>query len=133
LGWKDYFRKRLTMNLNKPKFGIFRNTSFALQGLAEVYKNETSFKVEVYIFIACQIIFILLPIPLLAKAILSTSTFLPIFAELANSAIERCVDLVTLEHNMTAKAAKDAGSAMVFISFIITGIIWLWVFFIVIL
>lgn len=114
------------MALNKPKFGLFKNTSFALAGLAEVFKNETSFKVEVFIFIICQTVFIFLPVPLLAKAVLSTSTFLPIFAELANSAIERAVDLTTMEYNEKAKAAKDAGSAMVFISFIVTGLIWFW-------
>jgi len=126
LDWKDYSDRGGQMNLNKSKFGVFRNTSFALQGLYEVFKNETSFRVEVYIFIVCQIVFLFLPISLLPKAILSTSAFLPIFAELANSAIERCVDLVTMEHDLKAKAAKDAGSAMVFISFIITGIIWFW-------
>jgi len=114
------------MSLNKPKFGLFQNTSFALQGLAEVFRNESSFKIEVYIFIVCQIVFIFLPIPLLAKAILSTSTLLPLFAELANSAIERNVDLVTTRYDYKAKAAKDAGSAMVFTSFIITGVIWFW-------
>lgn len=112
--------------LNKPKFGLFRNTSFALMGLNEVFKNESSFKAEVLIFILCQIIFFSLPIPMLAKAIFSTSCFLPLFAELANSAIERNVDLVTMEYDKRAKAAKDAGSAMVFMSFIITGTIWFW-------
>jgi len=114
------------MTLNKQKFGLFKNTSFALQGLYEVFKNESSFKVEVYMFAVCQIAFFLIPIPILAKAILSTSAFLPLFAELANSAIERNVDLVTMKYDKRAKAAKDAGSAMVFISFIITGVIWFW-------
>ena len=114
------------MGLNKQKFNLFRNISFALAGFREVFRNETSFRTEVYIFLACQTAFIFLPIPILAKAILSTSTFLPLFAELANSAIERNVDLVTMEYDEKAKAAKDAGSAMVFMSFIITGIIWLW-------
>ncbi|PLX71391.1 MAG: diacylglycerol kinase [Denitrovibrio sp.] len=114
------------MRLNKQKFGLFRNTSFALMGLKEIFTNESSFRTEVYIFIVCQVVFFLLPISMQAKAILSTSTFLPLFAELANSAVERCVDLVTMEHNEKAKAAKDAGSAMVFASFIITGLIWFW-------
>ncbi|ADD66898.1 diacylglycerol kinase [Denitrovibrio acetiphilus DSM 12809] len=112
--------------LNKQKFGLIRNTSFAIQGLTEVFRNESSFKTEVYIFIVCQLVFFLLPVPMLAKAILSTSSFLPLFAELANSAIERNVDLVTMEFDEKAKAAKDAGSAMVFASFIITGVIWFW-------
>ncbi|PLX67875.1 MAG: diacylglycerol kinase [Denitrovibrio sp.] len=114
------------MLLNKQKFGIFRNLSFAIQGLREVFKNETSFKVEVFLFVILQVIIFSLPIVILAKALLSTSIFLPIFAELANSAIERNVDLVTMEYDSRAKAAKDAGSAMVFVSFLITGIIWFW-------
>ncbi len=114
------------MTLNKQKFGLFRNFSFALQGLVEVFKNETSFKVEVYLFAILQVVIFLLPIELLAKAILSTSIFLPLFAELANSAIERNVDLVTMKYDNRAKAAKDAGSAMVFCSFIITGVVWFW-------
>jgi len=114
------------MTLNKQKFGFFRSFSFALQGLVEVFKNESSFKIEVYLFIICQIVIFFLPIVLLAKAILSTSAFLPLFAELANSAIERNVDLVTMKYDLKAKAAKDAGSAMVFASFVITGVIWFW-------
>lgn len=112
--------------LNKYKYNLFRNASFAIQGLYEVFRNESSFKVEVVLFVFLQIIIFLLPIALLAKAILSTSIFLPIFAELANSAIERNVDLVTMKYDKKAKAAKDAGSAMVFMSLCITGVIWFW-------
>jgi len=114
------------VSLNKQKFGLFKNTSFALQGLKEVFQHESSFKVEVYLFVALQVIIFFLPVVLLAKAIFSTSIFLPIFAELANSAIERNVDLVTMKYDDRAKAAKDAGSAMVFVSFCITGVIWFW-------
>ena len=35
-------------------------------------------------------------------------------AEAINSAIERCVDLVTLHYHEMAKRAKDVGSAVVF-------------------
>lgn len=114
------------MSLNKQKFGLFRNTSFAIQGLMEVFRNESSFKVEVLLFAVLQVVIFALPIVLPAKAILSTSIFLPLFAELANSAIERNVDLVTMKYDDKAKAAKDAGSAMVFVSFLLTGVIWFW-------
>lgn len=114
------------MGLNKPKFHLFRNTYFALQGLREVFRNESSFRIEVLLFAVLQVIIFLLPVVLPAKAILSTSIFLPLFAELANSAIERNVDLVTMKYDSKAKAAKDAGSAMVFVSFLLTGVIWFW-------
>jgi diacylglycerol kinase (ATP) len=114
------------MTLNKPKYRLFRNASFAIQGLIEVFRNESSFKIEVYLFLLFQVCIFILPVVLLAKAILSTSLFLPLFAELANSAIERNVDLVTMKYDSKAKAAKDAGSALVFLSFCITGLIWFW-------
>jgi len=34
-----------------------------------------------------------------------------------------------MKYDPKAKAAKDAGSALVFVSFIITGLIWFWTIF----
>jgi len=116
------------MELNKPKFNFFKNTYYAVSGLKEVFRNESSFRIEVIIFLILQTALIFAPLPLLSKAVLSVSMFLPIFAELANSAIERTVDMVTMEYSPKAKAAKDAGSAMVFVSFCMTGLIWFWTF-----
>jgi diacylglycerol kinase (ATP) len=45
-------------------------------------------------------------------------------AEATNSAIERVVDLVTLEHHHMAKRAKDVGSTIVFLSIFIFVIVW---------
>ena len=45
-------------------------------------------------------------------------------AEAINSAIERVVDLVTLEHHDMAGRAKDVGSAVVFLSILIFIITW---------
>lgn len=115
--------------LNKQKFHLFKNWGYALQGLKEVFLNESSFKLEVYVFIALLAGIIAAPVPVLHKGILSTSMLIPLAAELANSAIERTVDLVTMRYDEKAKRAKDAGSALVFMSFIITGLIWFWTIF----
>jgi diacylglycerol kinase (ATP) len=45
-------------------------------------------------------------------------------AEAINSAIERVVDLVTLEHHAMAKRAKDVGSTVVFLSICIFIVVW---------
>ncbi|PKN13991.1 MAG: diacylglycerol kinase, partial [Deltaproteobacteria bacterium HGW-Deltaproteobacteria-24] len=45
-------------------------------------------------------------------------------AETINSAIERVVDLVTLEHHEMAKRAKDVGSTIVFLSIGIFVVVW---------
>jgi diacylglycerol kinase (ATP) len=46
-------------------------------------------------------------------------------AEIMNSAIERTVDLVTFDHHELAKRAKDAGAALVFVSLVMLGFIWI--------
>lgn len=45
-------------------------------------------------------------------------------AELLNTAIERAVDLVSLEKSDLARQAKDAGSAAVMIAAIVAGVAW---------
>ena len=65
-----------------------------------------------------------LPLSFVHSAILSVSLFVPLIAEIINSAIERTVDLVTFEHHELAKRAKDAGAALVFLSLAMLAFIW---------
>ena len=56
-----------------------------------------------------------------------TSLIGMLIAEAINSAIERVVDLVTLEHHHMAGRAKDVGSAVVFLSIFVFGITWVFI------
>jgi diacylglycerol kinase (ATP) len=112
------------MALNKPKYTLFRNTTYALAGLADIIKHESSFKAQILLFVIMSIVAWLLPISFGYAAVLNISLFIPIAAEVTNSAIERVVDLVTLEYHELAKRAKDAGAALVFISLLVAGTIW---------
>ncbi|MDR2151797.1 MAG: diacylglycerol kinase [Helicobacteraceae bacterium] len=105
-------------------FSLLRNFKHSLNGLIEVTKNETPMKAELLALIVGSAILIVWDIPFVYRAILFISLLLPIFAELINSAIERVVDLITSDYHELAKAAKDAGSAIVFLSLVITGLIW---------
>ena len=107
------------------KFSLWRNFNHSFIVFIEVTKNETPMKVEVVSFVLFSIVLFFLNISLFYKLILFTSLFLPIFAEIINSAIERVVDLVTLEYHELAKHAKDAASAGVLIALIITSLIWI--------
>ncbi|BCD59469.1 MULTISPECIES: diacylglycerol kinase [unclassified Nitratiruptor] len=109
---------------NQPKYHLFKNARYALDGLIECWRSETSFKIEVILFILFSILFWLLPIALLSKVILQTSLFVPLIAELLNSAIERIVDLASPNYHPLAKAAKDAGAAAVLLSLFLTVGIW---------
>lgn len=109
---------------NKPDYHLFKNWGYANAGLVEVFKNDKSFKLQVFAFISMQIALWFITIELYLLVIMGLALFLPVIAELMNSAIERAVDLVTVEHHTMAMYAKDAGSAFVFVTIVLTLSIW---------
>lgn len=109
---------------NKPKYSLFSNATYALNGLIEVTKHEKAFQLELFFFLLMSGISYFLPINFVYKVVLFVSLFIPLMAELINSSIERVVDLVTKDYHILAKYAKDAASALVLVSIITTTIIW---------
>ena len=110
---------------NQPKYHFFKNTIYALKGLKDIIKTENSFKIELFLFFIALPILFFLETTLTNKILLFTTLGLVLLAEAMNSAIERAVDLVTLEHQKLAGMAKDAGSAAVFIAIIIAVSTWI--------
>ena len=110
---------------NQPKYNFFKNTSYAIKGLIDLIKNESSFKIELIITLLLLPVIICIDTNLTNKALMFVTLMGMILAETINSAIERVVDLVTLEHHDMAGRAKDAGSAIVFISIFIFVVTWL--------
>ena len=109
---------------NQPKYNFFKNTSYAVNGLKDLIKTETSFKIELIITIILLPVIIFVDATLTNKALMIISLMGMILAETINSAIERVVDLVTLEHHHMAGRAKDVGSAIVFLSIFIFVVTW---------
>jgi len=109
---------------NKPKFNIFANISYAIDGAREVLRSEKSFKTQLLVISLIGIGLFFVPFSTLAKAILFISTWLILVAEAFNSAIERVVDLVTKDYHILAKQAKDIGAFGVFLAFLVTAAIW---------
>ena len=113
---------------NQPKYSFFKNFSYALDGVFEVFKNETAFKIEIFFFVVLSAVLILLSIPLWAKFLLIGSMFFVLVAEFFNSSIERVVDLVTSKKHPLAKGAKDAAAAGVLFSIIFVLFLWIGIF-----
>ncbi len=113
------------MKLNKPKHNLFRNGMYAVEGFVDIVKNETSFKWQLLMLFVLGLVAWNLPISFGYSSILFLSLFIPILAEVANSAIERVVDLVTTDYHILAKQAKDVGATMVLLSLIVMIMIWL--------
>ena len=109
---------------NKPKYTLFKNTSYAIDGFIQAIKTETSFKLEVIIaFIILPIIYFL-PFELIYKLVLIITYFMIMIAELLNSAVENVVDLVTTDIHPLAKSAKDIGATAVLFTVILHIVCW---------
>jgi diacylglycerol kinase (ATP) len=109
---------------NQPKYNFFKNTIYALNGLKDLVKTETSFRVELVFCIVLLPVIFLIEVNLTHKFFMFISLMGILIAETINSAIERTVDLVTLKYHTMAKRAKDAGSAIVFLSIVVFLVVW---------
>ena len=109
---------------NQPKYNFFKNTSYALKGLVDLIKTETSFKIELIITLILLPVIIFIDVTLIYKILMFITLMGMLLAEATNSAIERVVDLVTLEHHDMAGRAKDVGSTIVFLSIFIFVVTW---------
>ena len=109
---------------NQPKYHFFKNTTYALKGLKDIIRNETSFRIEMILVLCLLPIVILVPLELSYKLLMFMALMGMPLAEAMNSAIERVTDLVTLEYHEMAGRAKDAGSAVVFLSIVIFVVVW---------
>lgn len=103
---------------------IVNATFFSLAGLHAAWRNEAAFRQE------CALAIVLTPLGLWVgqtaaeRAMLIGSCWLVLVVELLNSAIEAVVDRVGTDHHQLSGRAKDLGSAGVFVSLALTGLVW---------
>ncbi|GIX35691.1 MAG: diacylglycerol kinase [Lysobacteraceae bacterium] len=101
--------------LPRGPVGVWRALIWSLKGLRAAWRLESSFRLEVYVFV------LLAPAALhwgaspLEKAWLVGSLLLVLSAELLNSAIEALIERYGAEYHELAGRAKDMGSAAVFV------------------
>ncbi len=109
---------------NQPKYHFFKNTTYALKGLKDIIRHETSFRIELVLVVLLIPVIIWIPLELSYKLLMFITLMGMPLAEAINSAIERVTDLVTLDYHEMAGRAKDVGSAVVFLSISIFVVVW---------
>jgi len=109
---------------NKPKYTLFKNAQYAIEGLVHAVKTETSFKIELAFAVLFFPLIYFLPFELVYKLVLIVTFVMILITELVNSAIENVVDLVTLEKHPLAKTAKDIGATAVLFSVLLHLLCW---------
>ena len=95
-----------------------------MQGLRAAWLHESSFRLEVYLFV------LLVPLAWwlgdggVERALMIGSMLLVLGVELLNSAIEAVIERYGAEHHELAGRAKDMGSAAVFVMMMNVLLCW---------
>ena len=95
-----------------------------MQGLRATWDVESSFRLEVYLFLVLAPTAYVLGANGVERAILIGSMMGVLVIEVLNSAVEAVVDRWGSEHNELAGRAKDMGSAAVFLADMIVLLCW---------
>ena len=103
---------------------ILLATKWSLQGLRAAWLNESSFRLEVYLFVVLAPLGLWLGASAIERALLLGSCLLVLSIELLNSAIEAVIERYGAEHHELAGRAKDMGSAAVFVLMMNVLLVW---------
>lgn len=108
----------------RSPFRAWQAFLWSMQGLRATWDVESSFRLEVYLFIVLAPLACWLGADGVERSILIGSMMLVLVIEVLNSAVEAVVDRWGSEHNELAGRAKDMGSAAVFLSDMNVLICW---------
>ena len=111
-------------HLPRGPAGIWRATVWSLQGLRAAWLHESSFRLEVYLFLVLGPLGVLLGGTGVERALLVGSCLLVMAMELMNSAMEAVIERYGAEHHELAGRAKDMGSAAVFVLMMNVLLVW---------
>lgn len=105
--------KKILKKQGKASFS--ESVGHALDGIQYIADHERNFRIEVIFAIVVTIASFLLKVSLIEWCILILVIGIVLALEMINTAIERCVDLVTKDYKELAKIAKDVAAGAVFV------------------
>jgi diacylglycerol kinase (ATP) len=103
---------------------LVKATVYSFFGLRAALRHEAAFRQE------CTVAAFLIPAGLwlgqdaVERALLAGTCLLVLIVELLNSGLEAIVDRVGTDHHPLSARAKDMGSAAVFMSLMLTLVVW---------
>jgi diacylglycerol kinase (ATP) len=111
----------------KGKTGIARIIQAffnSLAGLAGAWRHESAFRQEILLASILVPAAFFLPVTAVERALLIGVVLLVLIVELLNSSVEAAIDRISFDHHSLSKRAKDIGSAAVFVSLVLAGVVW---------
>lgn len=114
------------MDRDKPRgvTRLLRAFDVSRKGLLGAWREEAAFRQEIVFALGAAPLGLWLGRSGVERALLVAPVLLILVVELVNSAIEATVDRIGPERHVLAGLAKDIGSAAVFMSFVLWGVVW---------
>ncbi len=103
---------------------IVNATSFSFAGLRTAWRDEAAFRQELLLCVVLVPTAFWLGRTAVERALLIGSCFLVLVVEMLNTSIENVVDRFGGEQHRLSGQAKDLGSAAVFMSLVLTLVVW---------
>ena len=103
---------------------ILKATRWSFQGLRAAWLHESSFRLEVYLFVVLGPLGWMLGQTPVERVLLIGSCLLVLSMELLNSAVEAVIERYGAEFHELAGRAKDMGSAAVFVLMLNVLLTW---------
>ncbi len=103
---------------------LVRATMASMAGIKAAWRSETAFRQE------CALAVLMIPAAFwlgtsaVERLLLVATVALVLIVELLNSAVEAVVDRISTDQHPLSGKAKDLGSAAVFLSLVLTGLVW---------
>lgn len=107
---------------------LFKSFDFAFQGVKHAIQSDQNFLVHFSIAILVLVLGLYFNVSRFEMALLLLAILLVIATEMINTAIEKMVDLITREHRLEAKIAKDVSSGMVLLTALGAFLLGLFIF-----
>ena len=101
-----------------------KSSYYSYKGLRAALMHEQAFRFEMYALLLAIPLSTLVAKTAIEYLMLIGSIVFVMIVELLNTGIEAIVDRVGVEHNELSGRAKDAGSAAVFLSILLSASAW---------
>jgi diacylglycerol kinase (ATP) len=111
-------------HLPRTPFRVWKAFTWSMQGLRATWQVESSFRLEVYLFVVLAPTGLWLGRTGVERALLVGSLMLVLAIELLNSSIEAVIERFGPEFHELSGRAKDMGSAAVFVLMLHVLLVW---------
>ena len=118
--------KRILRSQGKSKFS--ESVGHALDGIQYTASHERNFRIEISFAIMVSIASFIFQVSLAEWCQLVLVIGMVLALEMVNTAIERCVDLVTKDYKELAKIAKDVSAGAVFVMSMFSAVLGILIF-----